>query len=212
RSRPGHAARRRWRARITHHRLAALQPHRDPARVVRRSKSGVLVPVRRAGADDARHVSPLPATACRGRAVDGGLRRVLAGDGQELARLHAGRVASCASFAVTLTTTLPLSALLIGQFSFASCTSFVKVSSSAPGTIASSASSLDTTAHASWTLSKRTVAVTFSRSGTVPFFASRADSAMAKQLACAAASSSSGLVLPSGASVRAAQDTGRRSN
>src|SRR5205814_10221404 len=72
--------------------------------------------------------------------------------------------------------------------------------------------SLDTTAHASWTLSKRTVDVTSSRSGAVPFFARRAERAIAKQLACAAASSSSGLVLPSGASVRAAHETGSAEN
>ncbi len=63
-----------------------------------------------------------------------------------------------------------------------------------PGTFPRRSSSDFVTAHASPTLSKVTVAVTSSCSGGVPFFASPALSAIEKQLACDAASSSSGLV------------------
>src|SRR6266851_1673520 len=73
-------------------------------------------------------------------------------------------------------------------------------------------SALAVTVHESPTLSKVTVAVASSRCGGVPAFASPAERAMQKQLACDAASSSSGLVFPSGASVRAAHDTARSLN
>src|SRR6185295_362296 len=65
--------------------MAALQPHRGAAGGLRRPGPGLLVPVHDPGADDTRHLSPLPAAAHRGRAVDGGLRRVLGGHGKGLA-------------------------------------------------------------------------------------------------------------------------------
>ena len=61
-------------------------------------------------------------------------------------------------------------------------------------------------------LSNVTSALTSSRCGGVPFLPSRAENAIEKHDACAAASSSSGLVLPLCSSVRAAQVTGRRVN
>src|SRR5262249_3810739 len=67
---------------------------------------------------------------------------------------------------------------------------------------------LDFTSKPSPALSKVTVAETSRRCGGVPAFASPAESAIEKQLACAAASSSSGLVLPLGSSLREAQVTG----
>ena len=54
--------------------------------------------------------------------------------------------------------------------------------------------------------------MTSSRSGGVPARPSPADSAIEKQAACAAATSSSGLVSPSDVSVRADQDTGSEVN
>ena len=59
-----------------------------------------------------------------------------------------------------------------------------------------------------FTSSSVQAALTVTRSGGVLFSPSTSASAMAKQLACAAAISSSGLVLPSGRSVRDAQVTG----
>src|SRR6185295_6966362 len=81
-------------------------------------------------------------------------------------------------------------------------------SASDPGTSPFTSSSLDTTVQLSATLSKVTFARTSRRSGLVPAFARPAESAIAKHEACAAASSSSGLDFPPGASVRALHDTG----
>jgi len=116
------------------------------------------------------------------------------------------------SFAETLSDTLFLSARLIGQLSLASCANVSKVFASIPGTLPRRSSADFVTVHASPTFSNVTVAVTSSCSGGVLFRPSAALSAIAKQLACAAARSSSGLVWPSGASVRAAHETGRSLN
>ena len=77
-----------------------------------------------------------------------------------------------------------------------------------PGTQPRTVSALDTTRHPASTLSKVTSADTSSRSGGVPARPSAPDRAIEKQAAWAAARSSSGLVLPSDDSVRAAHDTG----
>src|SRR5688572_21170207 len=81
-----------------------------------------------------------------------------------------------------------------------------------PGTTPVTSSALDTTVQSAPTLSKVTVEVVSSVSGGVPAFARPAASAMQKQLACAAARSSSGLVFPCGASVRAPHETGSELN
>src|SRR6185503_13088118 len=70
--------------------MAALQPHRGAAGGLRRPGPGLVVPVHDPGADDTRYLSPLSAAADRGRAVDGGLRRVLGGHGQVAASCCAG--------------------------------------------------------------------------------------------------------------------------
>ena len=67
---------------------------------------------------------------------------------------------------------------------------------------------LDTTRHPASSLSNVTSADTSNRSGGVPARPSAPDRAIEKHAAWAAASSSSGLVLPSDNSVRAAHDTG----
>ena len=72
--------RRRRPARLAEHRLAAVQPRRTPAERLRRPESGRLVPVHDPGAHASRHVPPLHPAARRGRAVDGGRRRVLVRD------------------------------------------------------------------------------------------------------------------------------------
>src|SRR5258705_6995040 len=81
-----------------------------------------------------------------------------------------------------------------------------------PRTVPVTSRLLETTVQASPTLSNVTVAVASSFCGGVPAFASPAESAMQKQLACDAARSSSGLVIPCGASVRAAHETDRSLN
>src|SRR3979490_1500793 len=81
-----------------------------------------------------------------------------------------------------------------------------------PGTTPVTSSSLDTTVQSAPTLSKVTFELTSSFFGGVPPLARPAGRALEKQLACAAASSSSGLVFPCGASVRAPHETGSALN
>ena len=104
---------------------------------------------------------------------------------------------------------MPLSARETGQFSFASSAAALNLAASAPGISPRTSSALETTVQLSPTLSNVTAARTSSRFGGVPARARPAESAIAKHDACAAASSSSGLVLPPGASVRALHETGR---
>src|SRR5437867_9666997 len=115
-------------------------------------------------------------------------------------------------FAFTDNLTLPLRAREIGQFSFASSAARANFVASALGTSPLTSSSLETTVQLSPTLSNVTLDRTSSRLGGVPARASPADRAIAKHDACAAASSSSGLDFPAGASVRALQETGRSLN
>src|SRR3954454_3491712 len=100
----------------------------------------------------------------------------------------------------------------MGQPSFAASAACAKAAASMPGTFPRNVSADDTTFQPSPTLSKVTAALTSSRSGGVPARPRPADRAIEKQLACAAATSSSGLVFPPDSSVRAAQDTGRELN
>src|SRR3954463_7619245 len=79
-----------------------------------------------------------------------------------------------------------------------------------PGTSPRTVRSLLVIRQPASSLSKLTTAVTSSRFGGVPFFASPFENAIEKQAACAAATSSSGLVWPAGPPVRDAQLTGRR--
>src|SRR5438128_1250614 len=84
----------------------------------------------------------------------------------------------------------------MGQFSFASSAAASNFSGAAPGISPRTSSALETTVQLSPTLSKVTFALTSSRFGGVPALARPAESAIAKHEACAAARSSSGLVLP----------------
>ena len=99
---------------------------------------------------------------------------------------------------------MPFSAAETGQFSFASSAAATNDSSVIPGTTPVT-SSADVVIPSPGT--NVTVAETSSRSGGVPAFAKRAENAIEKQDACAAAISSSGLVIPPSSPVRAAQET-----
>src|SRR4051794_25513131 len=77
-----------------------------------------------------------------------------------------------------------------------------------PGTSPRTVRSLLVRRQPASSLSKLTTAVTSSLFGGVPFFASPFENAIEKHAACAAATSSSGLVWPSGLPVRDAQLTG----
>src|SRR5215213_6528187 len=114
--------------------------------------------------------------------------------------------------ASTLSATLPLSACEIGQPSLAPSAACLKPASSRPGTLPRTVSALDTTFQPPSTWSNVTSAETRNCSGGVLALPSPNESAIAKQLACAAATSSSGLVFPSDRSVREAQLTGRSLN
>ena len=92
----------------------------------------------------------------------------------------------------------PASALETGQFSFAASAAARKPSSSIPGTSPSTSSAIRTIPSPGWNV---TVADVFSSSGGLPPFASPLASAIEKHDACAAAISSSGLVLPPDSSV-----------
>src|SRR4029079_13501374 len=81
-----------------------------------------------------------------------------------------------------------------------------------PGTLPRTVSALGPTFQPAATLSKVTSAAPSRRPRGVPARPSRADSAIEKHAACAAATSSSGLVSPSDDSVRADQDTGSEEN
>jgi len=111
------------------------------------------------------------------------------------------------SCAWTETETLPRRAPEIGQPSPAALAAAWKSAGEIPGTFPVTRSSIVTTFHASPTLSNVAVASTDNRVGGFCWRPSPAESAMQKQAACAAASSSSGLVFPPDASVRDAQET-----
>ena len=81
-----------------------------------------------------------------------------------------------------------------------------------PGTTPLTLIALDSTVQPASRLSAVTSTRTSSRSAIVPFFASWLANAIEKQLAWAAASSSSGLVRPSWAAVREPQVIGIREN
>ena len=73
--------------------MAAIQPRRGAARGLRRTGAGRVVPVHDPRAERARDIPPVHPAARRRRDLDGGLRRVLAGDGEAggLRRLDRGR-------------------------------------------------------------------------------------------------------------------------
>src|SRR5439155_7781987 len=99
------------------------------------------------------------------------------------------------------------SAFETGQFSFAVWAACVKPSSAIPGTLPSTVSAIFVMPSPGW---KVTVADVFSSSGGFPACARACESAIEKHDACAAAISSSGLVLPPvSSSERAAQLTAR---
>ena len=103
--------------------------------------------------------------------------------------------------------TFPLRAPEIGQPCPAPCAAVSNSAGVIPGTFPVTASSIVVTFQASPTLSKVAVARTSSRSGGFCIRPNAPESAMEKQAACAAARSSSGLVFPPDASVRADQET-----
>ncbi len=121
-----------------------------------------------------------------------------------------GPAQPAASVASTDSSTLPLRAIEIGQFSLASSASVRKVAASMPGTSPTTAMWLRVTFQPPLPLSNVTSARTLSFVAGVPFLARRDEKAIEKQLAWAAARSSSGEVLPSWALVREAHDTGIR--
>ena len=82
----------------------------------------------------------------------------------------------------------------IGQPAFAPSAAFWNRAGLAFGLLTVVCKWLDVTVQAPSTLSKLTVAVVSMLSGVNPSFAMKSDSAMEKQAACAAATSSSGLV------------------
>ena len=90
----------------------------------------------------------------------------------------------------------------------APCAAASNAAASIPGTRPVTVSAERVTVGASSTLSSVTTAVTSSCSGSLPPCVSSCESAIEKQEACAAAISSSGLVLPSERSVREAHVTG----
>ena len=100
----------------------------------------------------------------------------------------------------------------MGQPSLAASAACRKASSSMPSTLPWTVRALDTTLKPPSTLSNVTVALTRNCCGGVPALPRPAESAIEKQLAWAAAINSSGLVRPSGCSVRAGQLTPRSAN
>jgi hypothetical protein len=114
------------------------------------------------------------------------------------------------SVASTASSTLPFRACEIGQFSFASSARRVNVAESIPGTSPRTVRTDEAIFQPASRWSKVTSARTSRFTAGVPFLARREDSAIEKQLAWAAASSSSGLVLPLCSLVREAQLIGRR--
>src|SRR5437588_5864954 len=117
-----------------------------------------------------------------------------------------------ARVAAMLSLTFPLSAWETGHPSFALSAAFRKPSASSPGTQPRTVSALETIRKPASTLSKVTAALTSSFCGGFPALASPKDSAIAKQPAWAAAISSSGLVFPTVASLRAAHEIGTAVN
>ncbi len=112
-----------------------------------------------------------------------------------------------------LSRTLFFSACDTGHPSLAVSAAFWKPATSKPGTRPRTDRALDMTRNPPSIRSKVTAALTRSRSAGVPDVANPCDKAIAKQQACAAASSSSGLVLPPGSSsVREAHVTGSSVN
>src|SRR6266511_653119 len=109
---------------------------------------------------------------------------------------------SCASSVFST----PPRAFDTGQFSFASSAAARNSSSLTPGTVPFTVSALRVTPVPGTNV---TVAEVWSRSGACPAWASACERAIAKQVACAAASSSSGEVLPSDSSARARHDQAR---
>src|SRR4051794_11848049 len=105
----------------------------------------------------------------------------------------------------------PPSAREIGQFSPAPWAAFWNSSLSIPGTRPRTVSCDVVTVGAPSTSSSVTTELTSRRSGSCPASPSSCESAIAKQEACAAATSSSGEVLPSERSVRDAHVTDRSS-
>src|SRR5262245_45776690 len=82
----------------------------------------------------------------------------------------------------------------IGQPAFAPSAAFSNLAGYAPRLVTVVVRWLDVTFHAPFTLSKLTVHVVSMRSGVSPSFAMNSDNAIEKHDACAAATSSSGLV------------------
>src|SRR5829696_7698424 len=106
----------------------------------------------------------------------------------------------------------PVSALLTGQPALASCAAFSKPAASMPSTRPRTVSLMPVIMNPPRSLSgpKPTSAVTSRLCGVPPALAMTPENAMSKQEACAAAISSSGLVLPSAASeVRFGQETSK---
>nr|BAE95431.1 hypothetical protein [Streptomyces kanamyceticus] len=99
---------------------------------------------------------------------------------------------------------VPVSAWLTGQLALASSAAEVKAASSRPGTVPSTVRWMPVMPVPGW---KVTSAEVVSRVGGVPAPVRPCDRAMEKQLECAAAISSSGLVLPFASSARDGQDT-----
>jgi hypothetical protein len=116
------------------------------------------------------------------------------------------------SVANTTRSTLPMSAADTGEVSRASSASDWKVAPSMPGTSPLTISVLRAIFQPASPLANATTARTSSFEGGVPFLPRRAENAIEKQAAWAAAMSSSGEVRPLCSSVRDAHVTGRRLN
>ena len=141
-----------------------------------------------------------PQRAAAPRLVRGDRVRLRRDDREDRTRSRTPAVAS------SVISGTPASAFETGQFAFAPCAASSKPAASRPGTRPSTVSAIFVIPSPGW---KVTVAEVSSCSGGVPAFASPAESAIEKHEACAAAISSSGLVLPPAAtsSERAAQLT-----
>lgn len=107
----------------------------------------------------------------------------------------------------TVTATFPFSAPEIGHPWPAAWAAVSNSAGVIPGTVPVTEMTMVVTFHPSPTLSKVAAALTSSRAGGFCMRPRPAERAMEKQAACAAASSSSGLVLPPEDSVRADQET-----
>src|SRR5688572_30128653 len=130
---------------------------------------------------------------------------------EKVSDVHATRSYSCSSSSAadTDSSTFPARAREIGHPTLVASAAASKAASSEPGTTPTTSIRDAVTDQPSPTLSNVTSADTWRWSGGVPARTRLPDSAIEKQLAWAAASSSSGEVLPAGASVREDQETGR---